>query len=77
VASLHNRKITPAEQTDIKSRFPKICERYRETATYFIDNIDPRKMLEVSAEKREAFRKNFMASRASAFGLSFLRHAGE
>ncbi|MGI9478622.1 MAG: flavin-containing monooxygenase [Hyphomicrobiaceae bacterium] len=54
-APLHNSLITEEEQRDIKSRFPEIYERCRETATCFIHNADPRKALEVSAQDREAF----------------------
>ena len=54
-APLHNGLITEEEQKDIKSRFPEIYERCRETATCFIHNTDPRKALEVSEEEREAF----------------------
>jgi cation diffusion facilitator CzcD-associated flavoprotein CzcO len=54
-APLHNRRITPEEQTKIKASYGEIFERCRETSTCFIHQTDPRKALEVSAEEREAF----------------------
>jgi cation diffusion facilitator CzcD-associated flavoprotein CzcO len=54
-APLHNRKITPEEQAQIKASYDQIFERCRQTSTCFIHNTDPRKALEVSAEEREEF----------------------
>jgi cation diffusion facilitator CzcD-associated flavoprotein CzcO len=54
-APIHNSVITEEEQKDIKSRFPEIYQRCRETLTCFIHSPDPRKALEISAEEREAF----------------------
>jgi len=54
-APLHNSKITPEEQKDIKGRYPEIFARCRETVSCFIHNADPRTTLETSPEEREAF----------------------
>ena len=54
-APLHNRRITPEEQKQIKATYAEIFERCRQTSTCFIHQTDPRKALEVSAEEREAF----------------------
>lgn len=54
-APLHNSKITPEEQEDIKGRYPEIFARCRETVSCFIHNPDPRTTLETSPEEREAF----------------------
>jgi cation diffusion facilitator CzcD-associated flavoprotein CzcO len=54
-APLHNKKITPEEQKDIKARYPEIFARCRETVSCFIHNPDPRKTVETSLEEREAF----------------------
>ncbi len=54
-APLHNRRITPEEQADIKSRYAEIFERCRQTDTCFIHQADPRKATELSAAEREAF----------------------
>ena len=54
-APLHNRKITPEEQAQIKASYPEIFARCRETSTCFIHQTDPRNALDVSPEEREAF----------------------
>jgi cation diffusion facilitator CzcD-associated flavoprotein CzcO len=54
-APLHNRKITPEEQKEIKASYPEIFARCRETVACFIHNPDPRKTLEASPEERAAF----------------------
>jgi len=54
-APLHNRKITPEEQIEIKANYDEIFARCRETATCFIHNTDPRNALDLPAEEREAF----------------------
>ena len=54
-APLHNRKITPEEQVEIKANYDEIFARCRETATCFIHNTDPRNALDLPAEEREAF----------------------
>ncbi len=66
-APLHNRKITPEEQADIKARYDEIYERCRDTATCFIHNADRRKALEVSAEEREEFWEKLYAE--PGFGI--------
>jgi cation diffusion facilitator CzcD-associated flavoprotein CzcO len=54
-APLHNARITPEEQKDIKARYREIYARCWETVACFIHHPDPRSALEVSAEEREAF----------------------
>jgi cation diffusion facilitator CzcD-associated flavoprotein CzcO len=54
-APLHNAKITPSEQAEIKARYPEIFERCRNTPACFIHNPDKRLTLETSPEEREAF----------------------
>lgn len=52
---LHNAPIDRQEMDEIRSRYPEIFERCRETAACFIHTTDPRGTFEVSAEEREAF----------------------
>ena len=54
-APLHNARITPQEQRDIKARYPEIYKLCRDNVSGFIHNPDSRSALEVSAEEREAF----------------------
>ena len=54
-APLHNSKITPEEQKDIKSRYDEIYARCWETVGCFIHTPDPRSALDVTPEEREAF----------------------
>ena len=54
-APLHNARITPEEQKDIKARYKEIYARCWETVACFIHHPDPRSALEVSPEEREAF----------------------
>jgi len=52
---LHNAPIDAAEMAAIRTRYPEIFQRCRETAACFIHTTDPRGTFEVSAEEREAF----------------------
>ena len=54
-APLHNSKITPEEQKDIKSRYDEIYARCWETVGCFIHTPDPRSALDATPEEREAF----------------------
>jgi cation diffusion facilitator CzcD-associated flavoprotein CzcO len=54
-APLHNRKITPEEQRDIKAGYPAMFRRCQETFACFLHTPDPRKTFDVSPEEREAF----------------------
>ena len=66
-APLHNRRITPEEQQQIKASYAEIFERCRQTSTCFIHQTDPRRALEVSAEEREAFWEKLYAE--PGFGI--------
>ncbi len=54
-APLHNSRITPEEQADIKARYREIFDHCKTTVSCFIHTPDPRKALEISPEEREAF----------------------
>jgi hypothetical protein len=54
-APLHNGPITEAQQSALKSSYPEIFQRCRDSVSGFIHNPDPRRTLEVSAQEREAF----------------------
>lgn len=54
-APLHNSRITPEEQKDIKARYKEIYARCWETVACFIHHPDPRSALKVTPEEREAF----------------------
>ena len=54
-APLHNSKITPEEQKDIKSRYDEIYARCWETVGCFIHTPDPRSALDSTPAEREAF----------------------
>ncbi len=54
-APLHNRRITPEEQREIKASYAEIFERCRQTSTCFIHQTDPRSVFDVTPEEREAF----------------------
>ena len=54
-APLGNRPITPAEQATIKTSYPEIFARCRESNGGFLHKSDPRSALEVSPEERRAF----------------------
>lgn len=54
-APLHNGPIDRAEMARIRSRYPEIFARCRETFACFLHTADPRGTFEVSAEEREAF----------------------
>jgi cation diffusion facilitator CzcD-associated flavoprotein CzcO len=66
-APLHNRRITPEEQADIKSRYDEIFARCRQTDTCFIHQADPRKATELSAAEREALWEKLYAE--PGFGI--------
>ena len=54
-APLRNSPIDAATQARIKTTYPEIFERCRQSFGCFIHDADPRKALEVSPEEREAF----------------------
>ena len=54
-APLHNSKISKEEMEEIKSRYEEIYAHCATTPSWFIHQADPRKTLDVSPEKREAF----------------------
>ena len=61
-APLHNAPIDAKTQAEIKSSYPEIFRKCRESFGGFLHSPDPRSALEVGAEEREAF----WASRPSA-----------
>ena len=54
-APLHNRKITPEEMADIRSRYDEIFEKCAKTPGGFVHGPDPRSFFDVPAEERQAF----------------------
>jgi cation diffusion facilitator CzcD-associated flavoprotein CzcO len=54
-APLNNRPITDEEQRDLKANHAEIFNRCTETNAGFIHQTDPRRAVDVPAEKREAF----------------------
>jgi cation diffusion facilitator CzcD-associated flavoprotein CzcO len=64
---LHNSPIGVAEMAEIKTRYPTIFDRCRETFACFLHTPDPRSVFEVSEEDREAFFETLYAHRG--FGL--------
>jgi len=66
-APLHNSRISPEQMQRIKSRYPEIFERCRQTVSCFIHTPDPRKALEVSAQERETFWEKLYAE--PGFGI--------
>lgn len=54
-APLHNSRITPDEQRDIKARYKEIYAHCWETVACFIHHPDPRSALEATPAEREAF----------------------
>jgi len=66
-APLHNRPITEEEQRDIKSRYPEIFARCRETPGCFIHMADPRGTFEVTEEERLAHYEKLYAE--PGFGI--------
>jgi cation diffusion facilitator CzcD-associated flavoprotein CzcO len=66
-APLRNAKISKAEMEEIKSRYDEIYAHCRQTSTWFIHQIDPRKALDVTPEEREAFWEKLYAE--PGFGI--------
>jgi len=66
---LRNRPIDPEDQRDIKSRYPEIFARCRETFGAFIHGFDERSALEVSPEEREAFYEKLWSQSGFALWL--------
>src|SRR5580658_8505422 len=54
-APLHNSKVTPDEMREIRKNYADIFARCQETLGCFIHAADPRSVLEVTEEEREAF----------------------
>jgi len=59
---LHNRPITKAEMDEIRTTYPDIFQRCRETAACFVHTTDPRGTFEVSDEERQAFWESLYAA---------------
>ena len=52
---LHNAKISKTEMGQIRSGYPEMFERCRQTAACFLHTVDPRGTFEVTEEERLAF----------------------
>src|SRR6185503_1842987 len=70
---LHNRPISRAEMAEIRSGYPAIFERCRETAACFLHTTDARGTFEVSAEERDAFWETLYSSPGFAIWLGNFR----
>ena len=66
-APLHNAPISVEEMAEIRTRYPEIFQRCRETFACFLHTPDPRKAMEVSAEEREALWEKLYGNRG--FGM--------
>jgi cation diffusion facilitator CzcD-associated flavoprotein CzcO len=66
-APLHNAKIDEKEMAEIRTRYPDIFRRCRETFACFLHTPDPRATSEVTAEEREALWEHRYANRG--FGM--------
>jgi cation diffusion facilitator CzcD-associated flavoprotein CzcO len=66
-APLHNSKITPEEQRQIKANYPAMFKRCQETFACFLHTPHPRGTFEVSDEEREAFLEKLYSERG--FGI--------
>jgi cation diffusion facilitator CzcD-associated flavoprotein CzcO len=66
-APLHNEKITKEEMQDIRTRYPEILARCRETPGCYIHSVDPRNILETSPAERLEFWEQLYAS--PGFGI--------
>ncbi|MBH69200.1 MAG: cyclohexanone monooxygenase [Rhodospirillaceae bacterium] len=66
-APLNNSEISVEEMREIRSRYPEILARCRETPGCYIHNVDPRKTLETSPEDRKEFWEKLYAS--PGFGI--------
>jgi cation diffusion facilitator CzcD-associated flavoprotein CzcO len=66
-APLHNAPIGEEEMREIRSRYPEIFERCRETFACFLHTPDPRATSEVTPEEREAVFEKLYSNRG--FGM--------
>ena len=66
-APLNNGKISKDEMESIRSRYPEILARCRETAGCYVHSVDPRRTMETSPEDRNAFWEQLYAS--PGFGI--------
>ena len=66
-APLHNAKIDKAEMAEIRTHYPEIFQRCRETFACFLHTPDPRATSEVTPEEREAHWEKLYANRG--FGM--------
>ncbi len=70
---LHNRRISRAEMDEIRTGYPALWERCRETAACFLHNTDPRGTFEVSPEERQAFWETLYAAPGFAIWMGNFR----
>ncbi|MBI2736922.1 MAG: NAD(P)/FAD-dependent oxidoreductase [Rhodospirillales bacterium] len=66
-APLHNAQISKEEMAEIRTRYPEIFQRCRETFACFLHTPDPRKAMEVTPEEREALWEKLYNNRG--FGM--------
>lgn len=66
-APLNNAKISVEEMHEIRSRYPEILERCKETPGCYIHSVDPRRTLETPPEDRKEFWERLYAS--PGFGI--------
>ena len=66
-APLHNAQISAEEMAEIRTRYPEIFERCRETFACFLHTPDPRATTEVTAEERDAKWEQLYGNRG--FGM--------
>jgi cation diffusion facilitator CzcD-associated flavoprotein CzcO len=66
-APLHNGKIDPDTQRQIKAGYPEMFARCQETFACFLHTPDPRGTFEVTPEEREAFFEKLYGERG--FGI--------
>jgi cation diffusion facilitator CzcD-associated flavoprotein CzcO len=66
-APLHNAEISKEEMAEIRTRYPEIFQRCRETFACFLHTPDPRKATEVTEEEREALWEKLYNNRG--FGM--------
>jgi cation diffusion facilitator CzcD-associated flavoprotein CzcO len=70
---LHNRPITEAEMAEIRTSYPAIFERCRETAACFLHTTDERGTFEVTPEERQAFWEMLYSAPGFAIWLGNFR----
>ena len=65
---LHNGKITPEEQAEIKASYPAIFKQCEESFACFLHNIYPHDTFDLAPAEREAFLRSNTRRAASRCG---------